>query len=108
MLGISNYSFNLYIRIKNKTMNIDGYNKVTYKGLQSQLQKKYAEYRTDKGEMDLALAIKVQSPQTVRNAFNNNMQVVSDAILTNIMDTIGFDGFTAWVGGRRYYYVKNK
>lgn len=89
-------------------MNITGYEKVSYKLLQGHLQKKYAEYRNGKEEMDLALAIKVNSPQTVRNAFNDKMQVVSDAVLTNVMSAIGFDGFTLWVNGRRLYYVKVK
>lgn len=88
-------------------MKITGYKEVGYNNMQALLQKKYSDYREDKSEIELALAIGVTSPQTVRNAFQEDLQMVSDTILTKVMTSIGFDGFILWKDGNRLYFVKN-
>jgi len=89
-------------------MKITGYKTVSYNDLQKILQAKYADYRTKNSEIELAVAIGVNSAQTVRNAFQEDMQMVSDTLLTKIMTNIGFNGFVLWKDGNRYYYVKGK
>lgn len=89
-------------------MKITGFKPVPYNDLQKLLQTKYAEYREKKSEIELALAIGVTSPQTVRNAFQEDMQMVSDTLLTKIMTNIGFNGFILWKDGERLYYVKGR
>lgn len=89
-------------------MKIAGFKPVTYNELQIGLQKKYADYREKKSEIELALAIGVTSPQTVRNAFQEDMQMVSDTLLTKVMVNIGFNGFILWKDGERFYYVKGR
>lgn len=92
---------------KKQDMKITGYKTVSYNELQGQLQSVYADYRENKSEIELAVAINVKSPQTVRNAFQEEMQMVSDDILTKVMGCIGFTGFVMWKDGQRLYYVKN-
>ena len=89
-------------------MKITGYKEVSYNDMQGLLQKKYTDYRKDKSEIELAVAIGVNSPQTVRNAFQADMQMVSDTILTKIMTSIGFDGLVIYREGIRLYFVKTK
>lgn len=89
-------------------MKITGFKPVSYNDLQRLLQTKYSEYRANNSEIDLAVAIGVGSAQTVRNAFRDDLQMVSDTILTKVMCGLGFNGFILWKDGERLYYVKGK
>lgn len=57
-------------------------------------------------DIEIALAIGVKSTATVRNGFRKDAQVVSDEVLTNIMQTIKLDGFVLWKNGKRFYYIR--
>jgi hypothetical protein len=57
-------------------------------------------------DIEIALAVGVKSTATVRNAFRKDAQVVSDEVLTNIMQTIKLDGFVLWNKGKRFYYIR--
>lgn len=94
--------------IKKMIMKITGYKTVSYSELQGALHKVYADYKQTKTEVELAMSINVKSLQTVRNAFQTNIQIVSDAVLTNVMTGLGFNGFVVWKDGERLYYIKSK
>ena len=86
-------------------MNIAGYKSVTYLQLQERMSKAYADYREDKTELELAVAIKVKSPQTVRNAFRQDYQMVSDELLTLISKEMGLNTCVIWQDGERKYFI---
>lgn len=89
-------------------MHIIGYKSVSLKSFQSEVQRKYAQYRETKTEIDVCLFIKAKSPQTVRNAFRDDIQIVSDEIMTKVVKCLGVDGFILWEGGVRYYFIKSR
>lgn len=89
-------------------MNIAGHKQVTYSELQKLMEEKYNAYKVNNNEIHLAVAINVKSPQTVRNAFQQNMQVVSDEVLTSVTDAIGLPACIVWEKGQKNYFVKGK
>lgn len=89
-------------------MNIIGYKKVDYKQLQQVMQKNYADYREGKSEIDLAVTMKVKSTQTIRNAFRQDYQMVSDELLTSLNNAIGLNTCVVWVNGVRNYFIPKK
>lgn len=89
-------------------MKITGYKAVNYSQLQSKLQQAYSLHRTENTEVSVAQSLGLSTTQTVRNAFKDEMQMVSDAILTKLMKHIGFDGVVVWINGIRLYYIKAK
>ena len=42
----------------------------------------------NQGEIEIALKVGVKTTATVKNAFRKDMQIVSDEVLTKIMETI--------------------
>ena len=89
-------------------MNIIGYKQVDYKQLQQEMQKRYADYREGKSEIDLAVAINIKSTQTVRNAFRQDYQMVSDELLTSLNKAIGLNTCVVWENGVRNYFIPKK
>lgn len=83
---------------------IQGYKEVTYSGLQKEMDAKFEN--TELTEIEVAIAVKVKSTATVKNAFRKDSQIVSDEVMTNIMKVIGVDGFILWVNAKRFYYIK--
>ena len=83
---------------------IQGYKEVTYSGLQKEMDVKFEN--TELTEIEVAIAVKVKSTATVKNAFRKDSQIVSDEVMTNIMKVIGVDGFILWVNAKRFYYIK--
>lgn len=83
---------------------IQGYKEVSYSGLQKEMDAKFEN--SDLTEIEIAMAVKVKSTATVKNAFRKDSQIVSDEVMTNIMKTIGLDGFILWVNAKRFYYIK--
>jgi len=76
---------------------VNDYRQVSFSAFQKEMDTHF-----DKCE----LAVGVKSTATVRNAFRKDAQVVSDEVLTKIMETIKLDGFVLWNNGKRYYYVR--
>lgn len=90
-------------------MNFPTYAEVTYKELQKEINKAWADYLLNKGnEIKLAGALKVRTTQTVRNAFAPIKQVVSDDLLSGVMDCLEMDAFIVWNKRKRRYFVKPK
>lgn len=85
---------------------IKGYTKLNYSNFQRFLHRAFVD--SEKREIQIAAEINLNSPNTVRNAFHINQQVVSDKVLTNIMTSLGLDGFIVWDKGERQYFVANK
>ncbi len=85
---------------------IKGYTKLNYSNFQRFLHRAFVD--SGKREMEIALEINLNSPNTIRNAFHITQQTVSDKVLTNIMTSLGLDGFIVWDKGERQYFVSNK
>lgn len=83
---------------------IKGYKEVDYDTFQGNLYDAFK--RSGKTYFKIAGEIQVNSTQTPANAIKSNRQVVSDEILTSIMQSVGLKGFIIWVLGLRYYYIK--
>lgn len=86
-------------------MNILGYKQVSYSELQKSMKRVYADYREKKTELELAVSLKVKSPQTVRNAFRVDYQMVSDELLTSLSKEIGLNVCVIWQDGERGYFI---
>lgn len=86
-------------------MKLEGFKKIDYQGLQAEIKKVYDPKEVP--EIQIAAQINVKSVQTVKNAFNSAGQVVSDEILTNILNALGLNSFIIWQNGQRTYYIKN-
>jgi len=86
-------------------MKLEGFKKVDYNTLQSEIKKVYDSDQVP--EIQIAAQINVKSVQTVKNAFQPDKQVVSDEILTNILNALGLNSFIIWQNGERTYYIKN-
>lgn len=88
-------------------MNFPNYQEVTYKQLQTLISKSWADYLIKNGnEVKLASSLKVKTTQSVRNAFAPIKQVVSDDLLTGVIDCLGMDAFVVWNKRKRKYFVK--
>lgn len=84
-------------------MKIDGYKKVSYKELQTVLQKRYSEAKIP--DVNLAVELGVKSIATVKNTLNMDAQVVSDEVLTKMFKSLTMQAFTLWLNGERNYYL---
>jgi hypothetical protein len=83
---------------------VNDYRQVNFSAFQKEM-----DFHFDNCELkdiEIALAVGVKSTATVRNAFRKDAQVVSDEVLTNIMQTIKLDGFVLWNKGKRFYYIR--
>ena len=82
---------------------INNYKQVTYSAFQKALDIHFD--KCELKEIEIALKVGVKTTATVKNAFRKDIQIVSDEVLTKIMETIKLDGFVLWVNGKRYYYT---
>ena len=87
-------------------MNLSDYEVTNYKQFLKALHLHKAD--CDKTEVRLASDIGVKSVLSVRNCFDGSKQIVSDAVLTKLMEVLKLDGIIVWNKGIRYYYIKSK
>lgn len=85
---------------------IKGYKTISYKDLTKELQKAFDT--SGKGYPDLAVAAEVTSTQTIKIAFEEDSQKVSDKVLTSIFGTLNMGAFILWFGGEKHYFIKSK
>lgn len=85
---------------------ITGYKKVDYNEFWNIMQSAYK--KGNKTHFQISKEIDVKSVQTSANAFKKGEQVVSDEVLTKVIDTVGVNGLVLWSSGEKYYYIKNK
>lgn len=85
---------------------ITGYKKVNYSEFQTALHRSFAD--CGKAWVDIASEVHVKTPITVKNAFKTDKQIVSDEVLTSIMNSVGLEGGIWWNKTERNYYIKSK
>lgn len=83
---------------------VNDYRQVSFSAFQKEMDIYFD--KCELKDIEIALAVGVKSTATVRNAFRKDTQVVSDEVLTNIMQTIKLDGFVLWNKGKRFYYIR--
>lgn len=83
---------------------IQGYNKVNYQKFQTEMDARFAN--CELSELEIAVKLGLKSAATIKNAFRKDNQIVSDEVMTGIMDLIELRGFVLWFNGERYYYIK--
>tara|TARA_R110000868_G_scaffold329938_1_gene590864 strand:- start:343 stop:510 length:168 start_codon:yes stop_codon:yes gene_type:complete len=54
----------------------------------------------------MAVKLGLKSTATIKNAFRKDNQIVSDEVMSGIMECIELRGFILWMCGDRYYYIK--
>jgi hypothetical protein len=84
------------------------YKKIKYPDFQRLLHKRFIDSAGENHQpyyMELALKIG-KTAVTVRNCFQPIEQVVSDEVLTKLMDEIGLEGKIEWISGERHYCIK--
>jgi hypothetical protein len=84
---------------------LENYKEVNYNVFQKALDLEFAN--SEIKEIEIALKVGVKTTATIKNAFRKDTQIVSDEVLTKIMDVVGLDGFVLWYNGKRLYYIKN-
>jgi hypothetical protein len=84
---------------------ITGYTKQSYTNIQRLLHKAFAD--SEKKEIQIAAAIGLNSPNTVKNAFDINKQRVSDKVLTDVTKAVGLNMVVVWENGTRHYYTQS-
>lgn len=83
---------------------IQGYNRLNYAKLQTEVDSRFANCNLT--ELELALKLGLKSIATIKNSFRKDSQIVSDEVMSGVMELIGLRGFVLWFNGERYYYVK--
>lgn len=83
---------------------IQGFKNVTYQAFQKEMEARFDA--SGKKEIELALKLGLKSTATIKNAFRKDEQVVSDEVLSGLMDLIDLRGFVLWIEGKRNYYIK--
>lgn len=84
---------------------VKGYKEVEFIYFQSTLYNAYK--RSGKTYFQVAGDIEVNSTQTPANALTaKSEQIVSDDILSRVMNSVGLDGFIVWALGKRTYFLK--
>jgi len=84
---------------------INNYKEVKYSIFQKAMDLELASSEIQ--EIEIAVKVGVKATATIKNAFRKDTQVVSDEVMTKIMEVIGLDGFILWANGKRFYYIKN-
>jgi len=83
---------------------IQGYNKVNYQKFQIEMDSRFAN--CELSELELAVKLRLKSTATIKNAFRKDNQIVSDEVMTGIMELMDLRGFILWFNGERNYYIK--
>lgn len=84
--------------------NMNDYTEVKYPAFQKAMDEKFTALNVK--EIEIAMKVGLKSVATVKNAFRKDVQVVSDEVMSRVMDIIGLDGFVVWRSGKRFYYIK--
>ncbi len=85
---------------------IKGYKPVPYSDFAKGLKDAFDS--SGKNYPELAVAAEVNSTQTIKNAFQTEDQIVSDQLMTKILDSLNMNGFILYLKGEKYYFVKSK
>jgi len=85
---------------------INGYLNVSYSTFQKEMDASFEKSQLK--ELEIALSVGLKSIATVKNAFRKDNQIVSDEVMSKIMQLIGIDGFILWIQGTRFYYIKQQ
>jgi hypothetical protein len=83
--------------------NFNGYKEVSYNAFQDIMHSYFVESKLR--EIEIAFKIGLKSAATVKNAFKKDSQIVSDEVMSHIMNIIGLDGFILWSNSKRKYFV---
>lgn len=83
---------------------MNDYTEVKYPAFQKAMDEKFTALNVK--EIEIAMKVGLKSVATVKNAFRKDVQVVSDEVMSRVMDIIGLDGFVVWRSGKRFYYIK--
>ena len=83
---------------------IPGYKCLNYQKFQIEME--YRRKAVEIEDIELAMKLGLKTTATVRNAFRKDAQVVSDEVMSGLMDLIDLTGFILWMNGKRFYYVK--
>jgi hypothetical protein len=83
--------------------NLEKYKQVKYSELISELNLKFKE--SELSAIKLADKCKLKSTITVTNAFKKDKQIVSDSVITKIMDLLNIDGFILWNKGEKEFFL---
>ena len=74
--------------------NLEKYKQIKYSEFISELNLKFKE--SELSAIKLADKCKLKSTVTVSNAFKKDKQIVSDSVVTKIMEFLNLDGFILW------------
>lgn len=83
------------------------FKEVNYTDFVTELEKQYRAFQKlhDKNEVEIAVAIDT-GYMSVRNCLAKTTQMVSDKLLTTLMNHIGMDGKVEWYRGERKYHIE--
>jgi hypothetical protein len=84
---------------------IQGFTNTTYQKFVMEMEARFTSSQTT--EIELAQKLGLKSTQTIRNVFRKDTQIVSDEVMSGIMEFLDLYGFIVWMNGDRYYYIKN-
>ena len=83
---------------------IPGYKCLNYQKFQIEMEDRRRGAQI--ADIELAMKLGLKTTATIRNAFRKDTQVVSDEVMSGLMDLIDLTGFILWINGKRYYYLK--
>jgi len=88
-----------------KELTVKGYRQAGYGEIQLRLFDKFKESK--KSYVELAYELDVRSVSTAQNILTSDTQIVSDELLSKVINLLGINAFVIWVNGERNYYIKN-
>jgi len=83
--------------------NLEKYKQIKYSEFISELNLKFKE--SELSAIKLADKCKLKSTVTVSNAFKKDKQIVSDLVVTKIMEFLNLDGFILWNKGEKKFFI---
>ena len=84
--------------------NLQDYKEINYSVFQKEMDLQFAKCEIK--EIEMAIEIGLKSIATIKNCFRKDTQIVSDEVMTKVMNMIKLDGFILWSNGKRFYYIK--
>jgi hypothetical protein len=83
--------------------NLEKYKQIKYSEFISELNTKFKE--SELSAIKLADKCKLKSTVTVSNVFKKDKQIVSDLVVTKIMELLNIDGFILWNKGEKKFFI---
>jgi len=83
--------------------NLEKYKQIKYSEFISELNTKFKE--SELSAIKLADKCKLKSTVTVSNVFKKDKQIVSDLVVTKIMELLNLDGFILWNKGEKKFFI---